>query len=140
MSENKSYVDEKFKNTVWLKQTTIEAVRDMYKKDNCRTKSEFIERAIMFYIGFITSDLNPDYLPTIITSTVRSVVKENDNRIEKILFKLAVELAMTMNIVASDHVLSDDFLRDLRHNCIEELKITHGDFKMEDANVWQNRR
>ena len=121
MADNNTDDETKYKNTVWLKQSTIDAVRVMYKKDDCRTKSEFIERAIMFYIGFISSNYNPTYLPTIICS-------------------LAVELAMTMNIVASDRNLSESFLRELRKNCREEVKELHGDFTFNDANDWQNNR
>ena len=140
MADNNTDDETKYKNTVWLKQSTIDAVRVMYKKDDCRTKSEFIERAIMFYIGFISSNYNPTYLQTIITSTIKSIVRDSNKQLERVVFKLAVELAMTMNIVASDRNLSESFLRELRKNCREEVKEVHGDFTFNDAYDWQNNR
>lgn len=130
----------KTKISVWLQDTTIDAINDLYRKENCRRKSEFIEKAIMFYIGFISSNYNPTYLPTIITSTIKSIVRDSNKQLERVVFKLAVELAMTMNIVASDRNLSEDFLRDLRKNCREEVKEVHGDFTFNDAYDWQNNR
>jgi metal-responsive CopG/Arc/MetJ family transcriptional regulator len=130
----------KTKISVWLQDTTIDAINDLYKKENCRRKSEFIERAIMFYIGFISSNYNPTYLPTIITSTIKSIVRDSNKQLERVVFKLAVELAMTMNIVASDRNLSESFLRELRKNCREEVKEVHGDFTFNDAYDWQNNR
>ena len=123
----------KTKISVWLQDTTIDAINDLYRKENCRRKSEFIEKAIMFYIGFISSNYNPTYLPTIITSTIKSIVRDSNKQLERVVFKLAVELAMTMNIVASDRNLSEDFLRDLRKNCREEVKEVHGDFTFNDG-------
>lgn len=61
-------------------------------------------------------------------------------KVERVIFKLAVELAMTMNIVASDRNLSESFLRELRKNCREEVKEVHGDFTFNDAYDWQNNR
>ena len=130
----------KTKISVLLQDTTIDAINDLYRKENCRRKSEFIEKAIMFYIGFISSNYNPTYLPTIITSTIKSIVRDSNKQLERVVFKLAVELAMTMNIVASDRNLSEDFLRDLRKNCREEVKEVHGDFTFNDAYDWQNNR
>ncbi len=130
----------KTKISVWLQDTTIDAINDLYKKENCRRKSEFIEQAIMFYIGFISSNYNPTYLPTIITSTIQSIVRDSNKQLERVVFKLAVELAMTMNIVASDRNLSESFLRELRKNCREEVKEVHGDFTFNDAYDWQNNR
>jgi metal-responsive CopG/Arc/MetJ family transcriptional regulator len=130
----------KTKISVWLQDTTIDAINDLYRKENCRRKSEFIEQAIMFYIGFISSNYNPTYLPTIITSTIKSIVRDSNKQLERVVFKLAVELAMTMNIVASDRNLSESFLRELRKNCREEVKEVHGDFTFNDAYDWQNNR
>ena len=133
-------IAEKMRFAVYLFPETMKTINSLYKGDSCSTKSEFIEKAIMFYIGFISSNYNPTYLPTIITSTIKSIVRDSNKQLERVVFKLAVELAMTMNIVASDRNLSEDFLRDLRKNCREEVKEVHGDFTFNDAYDWQNNR
>ena len=60
-----------------------------------------IEKAIIFYVGYLSSNDNSQYLPNVVTSTLKSIVAESDNRMSRLIFKLAVELAMTMNIIAS---------------------------------------
>lgn len=42
---------------------TLEAVEKQYRQDNCRSKSEFIEKAVHFYVGYICSADKSDYLP-----------------------------------------------------------------------------
>lgn len=89
----------KRKFALWIEESTLEQVRKWYKADNCSSQSEFIDKAIHFYIGFISSENGSDYLPKIIISTLKGIVNDSDNRISRILFKLAVEQAITMNVV-----------------------------------------
>ena len=45
--------DNKIKFPLWIYPQTIENVRTHYKHDNCKSQSEFIEKAISFYIGYL---------------------------------------------------------------------------------------
>lgn len=47
MSANK----EKQRVSAWLYPETIDRIKDLYRMDDCRNRSEFIEKAIRFYIG-----------------------------------------------------------------------------------------
>lgn len=98
-TDNRKEVKRKF--ALWIKQSTIDMVDGIYKEDNCSSRSEFIEKAIIFYVGYLSSNDNSQYLPNVVTSTLKSIVAESDNRMSRLIFKLAVELAMTMNIIAS---------------------------------------
>ena len=88
MAEN---TEGKRKFALWIRESSLEQVRKWYKADDCSSQSEFIEKAVHFYIGYISSENGSDYLPKIITSTVKGIVNDSDNRISRILFKLAVE-------------------------------------------------
>lgn len=46
MSANK----EKQRVSAWLYPETIDRIKDLYRMDDCRNRSEFIEKAIRFYI------------------------------------------------------------------------------------------
>ncbi|GAB6155500.1 hypothetical protein JCM17380_42510 [Desulfosporosinus burensis] len=37
-------------------------------QDNCKSQSEFIEKAIIFYSGYVSSKDNTKFLPIVITS------------------------------------------------------------------------
>ena len=95
--------ENKKKFPLWAYPDTLEKVEEHYREDNCRSQSEFIEKAVNFYIGYLTSEDKKGYLPSVVTSTLKSIVAESDNRQNRMLFKLAVEVAILQNIAASSH-------------------------------------
>ena len=46
----------KIKFPFWVKPKTMETVKEMYKDDDCRSQSEFIEKAIHAYVGYLRAD------------------------------------------------------------------------------------
>lgn len=136
MDENKKPPKRKF--ALWIDDSTLELARKLYKEDNCGSQSEFIAKAIVFYAGYLSSERNQQYLPNIVISTLKSIVRESDNRMGRLLFKVAVELAMTMNVVASMQEIDKTELARLRGNCVEEVKRINGIFPYDTAADWQN--
>ena len=131
--------DGKRKFALYIRESTLEEVRKWYPLDNCTSQSEFIEKAVQFYIGFISSENGSDYLPKIITSTLKGIVNESDNRISRILFKMAVEQAITMNVVAATCNINRDQLDKLRGTCVAQVKRTNGAYSFENAYDLQKR-
>ena len=129
----------KRKFALWIEESTLEQGRKWYKADNCSSQSEFIDKAIHFYIGFISTENGSDYLPKIIISTLKGIVNDSDNRIRRILFKLAVEQAITMNVVAATCNISREQLERLRGTCVAQVKRTNGAYSFEDAFGFQKR-
>ena len=129
----------KRKFALYIRESTLAEVRKWYPLDDCTSQSEFIEKAIQFYIGFISSQNGSDYLPKIIISTLKGIVNESDNRIARILFKMAVEQAITMNVVAATCNISRDQLDKLRGTCVSQVKRTNGAYSFEDAYYLQKR-
>lgn len=72
------------------------------------------------------------------TSTLKSIVAESDNRQNRMIFKLAVEMAMMMNVVASTQDIDKVTLQRLRGECVKEVKRLNGSFSFDDAVEWQN--
>ena len=128
---------DKRKFQLWARPGTLELVKSTYKKADCRTQSEFIEKAIQYYVGRINADNDASYLPNAFLSNMRSIVYESDHRENKLLFKLAVEMSIMMNILAFQFEIDDLSLARLRGECVKEVKRTHGVFSMEDAVKWQ---
>lgn len=49
---------------LWIRPSTLELADTLYKKDNCDSKSEFIEKAVIFYAGYLRrgqQNLSPQY-------------------------------------------------------------------------------
>ena len=129
--------DKKVRFALYVNQSALNLVDEYFEKDNCFSKSEFIENAIRFYVSYLSSDTNIPYLSTVVMSTLDSLLKENTNRLSKLLFKLAVELAITMNVVASNQGVDKEVLNTLRGECIKEVKKTNGIFTFDEADNWQ---
>lgn len=142
MSENKSLEPEKeFKRRfqLWLKPSVLQMADDLYEKDNCGSRSEFIEKAIQFYAGYLYGESAGDYLPKILISTLKGILNESDSRISRVLFKLAVEQAITMNVVAATCNISREQLEKLRGTCVSQVKRSNGVYSFEDALDFQKR-
>ena len=127
----------KKKFALWMYPDTLEKIGEIYREDNCESKSEFIEKAVNFYIGYLTSEDKKSYLPSVVTSTLKSIVAESDNRQNRMLFKLAVEIAIMQNLVASSQDIDPVSLERLRGECVKEVKRLNGSFSFEDAVYWQ---
>ena len=129
--------ENKKKFALWMYPDTLEKIGEIYREDNCESKSEFIEKAVNFYIGYLTSEDKKSYLPSVVTSTLKSIVAESDNRQNRMLFKLAVEIAIMQNLVASSQDIDRLALERLRGECVKEVKRLNGNFSFEDAVYWQ---
>ena len=129
--------ENKKKFALWMYPDTLQKVGEIYRQDNCESKSEFIEKAVNFYIGYLTSENNKSFLPSIVTSTLKSIVAESDNRTSRILFKIAVELAILQNIVAATNEIDDVSLKRLRGECVKEVMRLKGSLDFDDALDWQ---
>ena len=121
----------------WLRPSTIELMDRLYEDDNCKSKSEFIEKAIRFYAGFLSTNNAKEYLPNVVISTLKSIVAESSNRQNRMLFKLAVEIAIMQNLIALDQNIDPISLERLRGDCVKEVKRLNGSFSFEDALEWQ---
>ena len=129
---------DKIKFAAYLHPETLDKIKELYRGDDCSSKSEFIEKAVRFYIGFLTAEDKSNYLPNMFLSSMRAIAYESDNRVSRMLFKLAVEQAMMMNIMAANYDIEPDTLSRLRGSCVEEVKRLGGSFSMKDAVEWQN--
>lgn len=129
--------ENKKKFALWVYPDTLEKVEGIYRSDDCESKSEFIEKAIRSYIGYLTSEDKKGYLPSVVTSTLKSIVAESDNRQNRMLFKLAVEIAIMQNLMASLNEIDPLSLERLRGECVQEVKRLSGGFTFEDALTWQ---
>lgn len=127
----------KKKFLLWAYPGTLELVKNNYRKDKCKSQSEFIDRAIRYYTGHVTAEEDTSYLPNAFLSNLKSIVAESDNRQSRLLFKLAVEIAILQNLFAATNDIDPLSLERLRGECVKEVKRLNGSFSFEDALDWQ---
>ena len=129
---------DKIKFAAYLHPETLDKIKELYRGDDCSSKSEFIEKAVRFYIGYLTAEDKSNYLPNMFLSNMRAIASESDNRMSRMLFKLTVKQAIMMNIMAANYDIEPGTLSRLRGSCVEEVKRLGGSFSMKDAVEWQN--
>lgn len=131
--ENKN----KKKFPLWIYPETRQMVMDWYKRDNCQSQSEFIEKAIKFYCGYISAEEGVRFLPAAITSAMTGMVDSLENRMARLVFKLAVEMSMMMNILASTADVDENTLSRLRGKCVNDVKKSVGTVTFDDIMKFQ---
>ncbi len=127
----------KNRTAVWLYPETIKEMDAMLETDNAKSRSEFIEKALQFYMGYLTSENTVEYLPKVLVSAMQGMLRETENRNSSNLFRLSIEMSMMMNILAAGLEISDEDLRKLRGRCVNEVKKTKGKISIEDAVKFQ---
>lgn len=134
---NKS--DKKRRICLTLREDTYEDVKGSYRKDQCTSYNQFMERAIIYYLGYVNSENMLDYLSPTIMSSLKAASDENTTRITRILFKLAVEIAVMNNLYAASLDINKEQIATLRQECEKEVRKLNGDFSLSDAIRWQKR-
>ena len=129
--------ENKVKFALWVRPQTMKSVELLYKDDNCKSKSEYIGKAIEFYSGYLFSNKQQNYLPNILVSTLQGIIDSFEDRMASMLFKLAVEISMANNITAASNGFDMESLTRLRGKCVEEVKKIHGSISFEHAARFQ---
>ena len=128
---------EKKQHTVWLTDEAWNEVKRHYREDNCTFQNEYIEKAILFYSGYLDAQNASAYLPRILSDVLEGKLDALGSRMGRLLFKLAVEQNMTANILASEINAGLDEVEKLRIRCVREVKQINGEIKFEDALKYQ---
>lgn len=128
----------KIKFPLWLYPKTMEEVNYRFESDNCGSRSEFIEKAINFYIGYLKQEKNVNYLSPRITSSVEAVINGSEQRINRNLFKIAVELGKLAHTIAAANEVDEGTLHELHAMCVDEVRHINGVINFESAVKFQN--
>lgn len=123
--------------TAWVSEETLRKCNSGIALDDSRSRSDFVEKAVSFYAGFLAAQIHTDFLAPVIAEVVEGAVSTAENRIAKLLFKIAVELAKLEQMLASINEMDEETLHRLHIRCVNEVKKINGIIKMEDAVKYQ---
>ena len=105
---------------------------------NCRSQNEFVETALRFYCDYLMANDCTTVLPSVYLHALQGTVQDTENRICRLLFKLAVEQDMMMNVMAAGMEISEATLSDLRGHCVDNVKKANGSVTLDSAVRYQN--
>ena len=119
--------DNKKRTAVWLTPGVIRRMDGWLEEDNCKTRSEFIEKALRFYMGCLATEDTSEYLSRALADTLRGTLADNENRLRTLLFKLCVEVNMMGHTVAAHFRADPVNRRELRAYAVDEVLRTNGE-------------
>ena len=123
----------KKKTTFWLPPDIIDRMDGWLKADNCRSRNEFVEKALRFYMGYLATEDTSEYLSRALVDTLRGTLADNENRLRTLLFKLCVEVNMMGHTVAAHFRADPVNRRELRAYAVDEVLRTNGKISFDDA-------
>ena len=123
----------KIHGSFMIEQETIDKVENLYKISGSRNKSEFVEKAIEFYSGYVTSENYQEYFPKVVLSTFQATLDSFENRMARLLFKMAVEISVNNRITAATVDVTELNLQRLRARCVDDVKRINGSVSFPQA-------
>lgn len=129
--------EEKVRFQMRISTETDAKIKAAMPLENCQSQNEFVEKALRFYCDYLIAGDCTSILPPIYLSALRGTIQDTENHISRLLFKLAVEMNMMMNVLASEVDISPEALERLRGRCIQEVKKTGGNITFQDAVRYQ---
>ena len=84
----------KVRSTIFFTPSVKEQIEASYRADNCGSQSDFVEKAVEFYLGYLNAQKADDYLPYLLSETLDAKLGVLGDRIGRMLFKLTVEESM----------------------------------------------
>ena len=124
---------ERVRKGVYLEKDVIEECDRMLTAADARSRNEFIEKALKFYLGYLKTNQAEDYQLQSVSSMVSGTIRDTENRLARMDFKLAVEIAKLAHIIASVYEIDGETLQRLQQKCVEEVKRINGAIWFEDV-------
>ncbi len=130
--------EKKNRVNLWIYPSTELQVKQIVERHGYKSSSEFIEEAVLKYIGQLTTTENMDYVTQMLTDIMEGVQGTSDARLRRVLYKQAVELAMIENILVNLGNYSTDDIHALRGKVIKQVNSLKGSYDFDIAAEYQN--
>ena len=116
-----AYSEDKKRISLFVEADLVKRIDDNLNLTDVSSRNEFIVEAVKFYLGYLSAEEDATYLVRSIDASIGSAVKSMEDRTAKLIFKLAVEMSMMMNILAANLEINEEVLKQLRGKCIRGL-------------------
>ena len=130
---------EKVRTGFYIEKEVLDRCDELLLLANVKSRNEFVTEALKFYSGYLTSQKVENYLLQTLSSVLTGTVRDTENRIARIDFKVAVELSKLAHVIAYSHDIDDAALNKLHLKCLDEVKRINGTVDFESAYKYQKR-
>lgn len=132
-----------------MKLETNRRLEQWYVADNCRSKNEFVEKAINFYVDYLEMQDSQSLLPTALLAALDGRLGRLEDHIARREFTREVELDLLIGIIADAVEMDRDDLKRKRAQSVRNVKATNGLISLEkracsagepnwDGDPWQD--
>ena len=123
--------NEKKRFPLRLKTETMQKIEHWYEASNCRSKNEFVEKAVNFYADYLALNSENRLLPKAVLSTIEGRLGLLEKNLSAATFNHAVELDMLVRIIGHAYQFDRENLEKLRAQSVRNVKATNGRVSLE---------
>lgn len=116
----------KQKATIFLTPSMKKKIEENYRADNCRSQSEFVEKAVDFYLGYLNTKNASAFLPEVLTTILIGIMDDFAQRMGRQLYKVAVEQNLCNHILTADTDMDQRIYQLMRGRSVREVDSTNG--------------
>lgn len=131
------------KMTIRMSELTAFRLERDYRLDGSRSKNEFIEKAIVRALDGLEAEQSQT-LPVTLQAAIDGRLGLFEDRVAKLLFKLAVEHDMGLSALLDERNVDPDYLKKLRAESVRNVRATNGRLTFEskarerEEDEWQD--
>ena len=125
--------ENKVRTAFYGEKSQLQIMDGYLKQANCRSRNEFINKAIRHYIAARQKETDSEFLTPALESVLSGMLGDTENRISRIIFKLATELSMLFHFTASLYDVTEDEIDKLRKYCVDEVSRLNGGISLKAA-------
>ena len=70
--------DNKKSTTIWLRPSVISRMDGWLEADNCQSRSEFVDKALRFYMGYLGTEDNTAYISKAILTAIQGTLDDKE--------------------------------------------------------------
>ena len=114
-----------------MKPETSRRLEQWYAADNCRSKNEFVEKTVNFYVDYLEMQDAQSLLPTALLAALDGRLGRLEDLIARREFTREVELDLLIGIIADAVEVDRDDLKRRRAQSVRNVKATNGLISLE---------
>ena len=98
------------------------------------SRNAFIRDAVDFYCSWLEKEQSERFLTPALESVISAKIRDSEERINRNLFKIAVDISILSKIVLDSDGggYDEDYLAEMRRDSIREVSQTNGAIRMDE--------
>ena len=118
--------------SIRLTQEQWESCDRLYKQLGLPSRNDFIRDAVDFYIAWQSRESVERVLTPALESVIGGKIRDTEERLARILFKLAVDQNFLAHIFSEGYRFDEEYLEQVRIDSVNEVKRTNGTLTAKD--------